>query len=150
MNSGADATLVSCDGRSPYSIAMVEGHTAILEVLSAHLASNSSRQSDSAVSAHATVSASPPNTAAAYAAAVAQLCDAAFVGNILTFLYLLAQGVDVNGSDAEGFTPLHRAAAGGFSAIVEALLDHGADPNARDPVSVIICRIGGGGAACWH
>lgn len=44
---------------------------------------------------------------------------------------LLASGADVNVKDINGFTPLIGAAATGKMEIVDVLLKHGADPNAR-------------------
>ena len=44
---------------------------------------------------------------------------------------LVAAGADVNAKDMHGETPLHLAASQGASDIVELLLAHGSDPNAR-------------------
>ena len=45
----------------------------------------------------------------------------------------LQHGADPNAADGAGFRPLHRAAQAGMRALVEALLAHGADPDARVP-----------------
>jgi ankyrin repeat protein len=46
---------------------------------------------------------------------------------------LIAAGADVNGSDKNRNTPLRMALFHGNKEMVRALLDHGADPNHRDP-----------------
>jgi uncharacterized protein len=45
-----------------------------------------------------------------------------------TVRFLIAQGADVNSTQAGGFTPLHQAAAAGAGELVQLLLDAGADP----------------------
>lgn len=75
-----------------------------------------------------------------HALGVVLLCDAVQAGNLRAVCGLLGGGtgggasVDVNGVDADGFTALHRAAVTGAVHLVDALLGHGADPNARDAV----------------
>jgi len=57
-----------------------------------------------------------------------------FFGHLETAQYLVKAGARVNspsGNDMK-VTPLHSAAAGGHTAIVRLLLEHEADPNARD------------------
>jgi ankyrin repeat protein len=66
---------------------------------------------------------------------VTLLCDAVQAGDVKRALELLAVNVDVNGVDHDGFTALHRAAVTGNISLCDALLAHGADPNARDTVS---------------
>ncbi|MEE2777363.1 MAG: ankyrin repeat domain-containing protein [Acidobacteriota bacterium] len=46
-------------------------------------------------------------------------------------IFLLANGADPNRADSIGKTPLHAAAETGKARLVEALLTHGADPDAR-------------------
>jgi cytohesin len=43
----------------------------------------------------------------------------------------LANGMDVNAKDEDGFTPLHQAALGGHKKIAELLIAKGADVNAK-------------------
>lgn len=68
---------------------------------------------------------------------------AAFFGQVSTVAYLLQQGADVRAfsTNREANTPLHAALAGGGSpAVVQALLEAGADPSA----------VGGGGYRPLH
>ncbi|EAN82769.1 ankyrin repeat protein [Trypanosoma cruzi] len=64
------------------------------------------------------------------------LHHAAFSGKICIVDAILSaqpmQTVDLDAADAGGWTPLHYAAERGFTAVVERLLDEGANPNARD------------------
>ena len=82
----------------------------------------------------------PPPPPPSHAQSVARLCDAVQAGDLRAVASLLGggggggPGVDVNGVDSDGFTALHRAAVTGSVALVDALLGHGADPNARDAV----------------
>jgi len=48
------------------------------------------------------------------------------------FGQLVTRGVNVNAKDKQGITPLHRAAARGFTQIIEKLLESGADINVTD------------------
>lgn len=87
--------------------------------------------------AAATLAAASPAPAASLAAAPALppperrqelLFEAARLGRTEIVTTLLPLGVDVNGRDARGFTPLILAAYGGHAATVEALLAAKADP----------------------
>ncbi len=62
----------------------------------------------------------------------AALLTAATRGSVTEARAALAQGADVNGSDASGRTPLMRAAQRGDAALVRLLLDAGADPQRTD------------------
>ena len=46
---------------------------------------------------------------------------------------LVNLGFEVDGVTSDGATPLHHAAAAGELAIAKLLVEHGADPNAREP-----------------
>lgn len=46
---------------------------------------------------------------------------------------LVSLGFDVNGVTSDGATPLHHAAAAGELATAKILVEHGADPDAREP-----------------
>jgi len=60
------------------------------------------------------------------------LKSAAFFGNPREITALLAKGVDVNGRDEDGYTPLIWAQLGDRSKAVKLLLDNGADINGQD------------------
>jgi ankyrin repeat protein len=59
----------------------------------------------------------------------------------------IKSGADVNGSDSAGDTALHSAAALGYDAVIQCLVDHGAQPNAKNkrgltPLGVLMTRGG--------
>jgi ankyrin repeat protein len=58
--------------------------------------------------------------------------DAAIDGNIEAVKQHLADGVDVNAKDKDGFTPLHDAVGWGHKEVVELFIAKGADVNAKD------------------
>ena len=60
------------------------------------------------------------------------LINTATVGDVATMRRLVAEGADVNGQGAEGWRPLHVAAHHGHVAVVEVLVELGADKNASD------------------
>lgn len=63
-------------------------------------------------------------------AAGQDLLMATEAGDLEHMQTLLAKRVAINATNAQGWTPLHVAAAGGNVAVVELLLQHGADVNA--------------------
>jgi uncharacterized protein len=145
LNGGADVALLAHDGRSPLSIAIAEGHASIVDMLlkaahgeggpdaaAATVFASAAASAGPAGDASAAPGAPPPLLNSALTTAV--LCDCAFAGEVRTVYRCLVSGVDVNGCDPDGITPLHRACGGGHTLVVELLIDHGADVNARDPV----------------
>ncbi|KAL6107913.1 cdkn2c [Pungitius sinensis] len=64
---------------------------------------------------------------------MADLCKASGSGNLSTVLFLLKNGGSVNGLNKYRRTALQVAQLGN-TAVIEALLRAGADPNLRDPV----------------
>nr|CCC93143.1 putative ankyrin repeat protein [Trypanosoma congolense IL3000] len=65
------------------------------------------------------------------------LHHAAFSGNIRVVELILSaqekgQKIDIDALDADGWTPLHYAADRGFVAVVEKLVEEGANVNCRD------------------
>jgi ankyrin repeat protein len=61
-----------------------------------------------------------------------ELHDDAVAGDLGNLLVQLSDGADANVHDSNGATPLHLAVANGRATVVEALLCHGADPNATN------------------
>jgi ankyrin repeat protein/beta-lactamase regulating signal transducer with metallopeptidase domain len=61
-----------------------------------------------------------------------QMLIAATTGDLDAVQKLLARGVSPDASDTKGWTPLMSAGALGYSAMMKALVDAGADVNARD------------------
>ena len=62
------------------------------------------------------------------------LLQATEAGDIVQMEALLAQGAEVNGRNAHGWTPLHVAAAGGDQAVIALLLKYGADVHAQSHI----------------
>jgi uncharacterized protein len=63
---------------------------------------------------------------------VEELTKACFLGNVEKVTQLLSDGVDVNGRDKSGSTPLTNAVGMNKGSIAELLLSRGADPNLKD------------------
>ena len=64
---------------------------------------------------------------------VEALCFAVYGGSVEAARYLLDRGAEVNGVGWDGATPLHWAARGTVTAMVELLVERGADLLATDP-----------------
>ncbi|MGQ4809748.1 hypothetical protein NKDENANG_03175 [Candidatus Entotheonellaceae bacterium PAL068K] len=62
------------------------------------------------------------------------LLRATEVGDVEAMQALLDQGAAINVSNAQGWTPLHVAAASGDIAVIELLLGYGADVNAASNI----------------
>jgi ankyrin repeat protein len=139
LDAGADANAVGADGRTPLAAAEEEGQSSVAALLAARggtagssAAGGSSSGSSSARSSSSPAAAAPVDEEASKRA-VRALCDASFSGDVKTMHELLAlRSADVNSCDAEGATPLHRAAACGSLPAIELLLGHGADVGAVD------------------
>ncbi len=67
-------------------------------------------------------------------AAGQDLLSATEAGDLEHMQTLLAKRVDISAANAQGWTPLHVAAAGGSVEVVELLLQHGADVNAASNI----------------
>lgn len=88
----------------------------------------------------------PPQSWAAASERLGTLHEAAFKGEIATIASLLRAGEDPSGYDKSGLTPLHWAVYGNnrtggkredeFLLVVDALLQHGAQPNRRQQIIV--------------
>lgn len=118
---------LSSDGRSALALAMASGQDGIAQLLMARSSKVGGDGTDTSA-----VSALPANNN--YFISAASLADASLTGDLRSVYRLLVTGADPNGCDVDGYSPLHRAAAGGHHLIVGLLLERGADPNARDPV----------------
>lgn len=68
----------------------------------------------------------------AKALAFFELCNAAGLGDIDGAIACIARGAKVNNADYDGRTPLHIACSDGQEAMVELLLENGANPLAKD------------------
>jgi ankyrin repeat protein len=60
------------------------------------------------------------------------LWSAARANDVRAIERLLAEGLDIDARDAQGFSPLMLAAMAGHAAAFDLLLDRGADPNTAD------------------
>lgn len=70
------------------------------------------------------------------------LCDAAYEGDIETVQGLLHRGVSPNVRDRDGETPLLLAATMCHAQVIDALIEAGADVNARNPVgTTVLARV---------
>ncbi len=67
-------------------------------------------------------------------AAGQDLLAATEAGDLEQMQTLLGKRVDINATNAQGWTPLHVAAAGGSVEVVKLLLVHGADVNAASNI----------------
>lgn len=105
------ANTFSPDGFTPLGLAAFFGHLEIANVLLMYHAD--------------------PNTASNNPAHVAPLHSAVAGNHFDVAAKLVEAGADVNAVQADGFTPLMGAAQNGSLPMVELLLAHGADGNAR-------------------
>ena len=103
------------DGFAPLGLAAFFGHDAVLAALLAHGA-------DANTPSRNAMQVRPLHSAAAHRRPEVALSMAR---------RLLEAGAEVNVAQQGGWTPLHQAAAHGHAALVDLLLAHGADPDAR-------------------
>jgi len=67
-----------------------------------------------------------------------KIIKAAQNGQIMTIIYLLQHGVDINREVSPGTAPLLKAASEGYFCIVELLISHGAEINSKDMAIFIV------------
>lgn len=133
LSSGASPVAVGADGRTPLATAFDEGHKEVADMLMQAAQEGGSRAASAlGDDKERDKSKKGKDGSANYVRQVMQLGDAAYAGDVRTVYSLLQAGADVNGSDPDGFTPLHRAATSGNLHVLELLLGHGADPNGKD------------------
>ncbi|KAK3265965.1 hypothetical protein CYMTET_25385, partial [Cymbomonas tetramitiformis] len=109
---GADTSATDRHGNTALSDAMRGKHDAVAEVLRKH---NPQMK--------------PPLTGCG---AALKLCQAAYEGNIDEIKRCVTNNMDVNAADYDERTAIHLAACEGHAAVVEYLLEQGADPLATD------------------
>ena len=110
---GADVEAKTLDGRTPLHMALASNHSETVRTLIDALgASLLTLNRDGLAPLHIAVESGPLRFEIVRA--------------------LLARGANSSAPAASGWTPLHFAARHGSAEVVEALLDHGADPEATD------------------
>jgi len=117
IGAGADIEARNAQGKTPLHVAALKGAIVTAEVLLDYGASVNARSEPDGmtpllIELHSWASDDKYDTA------MAEL--------------LLARGADVNAADAEGATPLHRAATNRMPEMCELLIEQGASVNARD------------------
>ena len=66
------------------------------------------------------------------------ICDAAEREDISVVSSLLSEGVDINGKNRVGDTPLHRASYGGNDSVVSLLVERGANLTIKNTVRITL------------
>ncbi len=133
LDRGADPNARGARGQTALMWAAAQQHPDVVKVLLAHgvdIQARSNRESMvQAVTPHGYL---PYNRDIPFGSQTA-LLFAARVGDLASATLLVAAGANVNDADAWGISAVTLAAHSGFQAIVEFLLDKGADANAAGP-----------------
>lgn len=127
---GAEVNASAARGQTALMWAVANRHAQVVEVLLAHGADVHARSH-----VWTQLMGVPPHSVRANQREIPQggytaLLFAARVGDLASARLLVAAGADVNDADAWGISATALAAHSGFAALVEFLLDQGADPNA--------------------
>ncbi len=127
---GADLNARAARGQTALMWAVAQQHAEVVKVLLAHRADVHARSE-----VWSQVMAVPPHGLLEYNRAIPHggntaLMFAARVGDVASAKLLVAAGANVNDADAWGVSATVLAAHSGYGALVEFLLEHGADPNA--------------------
>jgi ankyrin repeat protein len=133
LEKGADPNARGARGQTALMWAAAQQHPDVVKVLLAHgvdIQARSNRESMvQAVMPHGYL---PYNRDIPFGSQTA-LLFAARAGDLASATLLVAAGANVNDADAWGISAVTLAAHSGFQAIVEFLLDNGADANAAGP-----------------
>jgi len=149
LGAGADVNALGGDGSSPLYAALLQEHEGVAVILRAKGAKET--PADPALASRPlpprpTISTGFPSTiptgfalqlanegAGGYRKAVSTLMVCAFGGDLRGCHELLTTGgVEVDAVDEEGFSAMHKAAAGAHHHLILLLLGHGADANLMD------------------
>ena len=132
LTHGAEADARGARGQTALMWAVAQHHPAVVEVLLAHGADVFARSD-----VWGQVMAAPPHGLPEYNREIPHggntaLMFAARVGDVASARRLIAAGADVDDTDAWGVSATVLAAHTGFGALVELLLEQGADPSAAE------------------
>ncbi|MBI4472467.1 MAG: ankyrin repeat domain-containing protein [Acidobacteria bacterium] len=141
---GADPNVRAADGRTPYSVAVRTGNTAVADLLLAHGASlDSVTPADLFIGACRRVDSntawsvlrSNPNLLRSIVAECGEILASAAINNKLEAVKLMAElGFDLAALGDHGASALHHAAWHGYGDMVRLLVEYRAPVNIRDTV----------------